>query len=165
MGTGYAPRDDYYLGWTRYQINDPFTLRDDVDRGHVSLGIAAAVPGFVLGAFGGIYDGRWALGGLEEREAAAAARALLGLGRGDPKAFTPVSALGPTAAARVVRALVGCKLLAAGAASPRLSTKGQRLLATSGASLAPPRDGFLPDADSAPRADASRGRPARDPGT
>lgn len=165
MGYGYAPRDDYYLGLTRYQIDNPFTLRDDVDRAHVGLGFAAAAPQFVLGAIGGIFDGSWALAGLEEREVVAASRALLGLARGDPKAFTPVSALGPTAAARIMRALVGCKLLAAGAAVARLSTQGQRLLATSGASLSPPREGFPTDADSPPRGDPSRARSGRDPGT
>ena len=51
LGRAYEPREDYYLGWFGGLMNDPFSLRDDVDRLHVRLGFMVALPMMLLGAW------------------------------------------------------------------------------------------------------------------
>lgn len=49
VGMFYMPKERYYTG-TRsafFRGNDPFTLRDDMDRGHASLGFLLVVPNFI----------------------------------------------------------------------------------------------------------------------
>lgn len=49
VGMFYMPKEQYYTG-TRsafFRGNDPFTLRDDVDRSHSSLGFLLVVPNFI----------------------------------------------------------------------------------------------------------------------
>lgn len=135
LGLAYTPRDDYELGLGRWMIDNPLTLRDDIDRTHLGMGFVVALPRFVLGAASDVVAGSWAVRGLAPHEVRGAAAALLALGRGDAAGATSaVGRLGPTAAGRVVRALEGTKLLRPGG---RLTTQGSRLLAASGASLAP----------------------------
>lgn len=135
MGLAYTPRDDYELGLGRWMIDNPFTLRDDIDRAHLGLGLLVAIPRFVLGAASDVVSGSWAVRGLAGHERQAAAMALLALGRGDgAEAQRAVGRLGPTSAGRVLRALEGTKLLRPGG---HMTTKASRLLAAAGASLAP----------------------------
>lgn len=52
LGHLYTPKKDYYLGWRTKRhgvFNNPFTLRDDIDRAHFFLGFLIAIPNFVMG--------------------------------------------------------------------------------------------------------------------
>lgn len=135
LGLAYTPRDDYELGLGRWLIDNPLTLRDDIDRAHLTMGVVTALPRFVLGAASDVVSGSWAVRGLAPHERQATAEALLALGRGDGAAAQrAIGRLGPTAAGRVLRALEGTKLVRP---DGKLTTQGSRLLAASGASLTP----------------------------
>jgi len=66
MGHAYEPHDDYYLGWTVGPVlyDNPFTLQDDIDRAHLSLGFLVAISEFILGSYATIFGSRWLWRGL-----------------------------------------------------------------------------------------------------
>ncbi|MHC4598872.1 MAG: hypothetical protein ACYS47_07700, partial [Planctomycetota bacterium] len=49
VGIWYRPRESYYFGITSRgrHFDDPFTLRDDIDRMHAALGCLLVIPNFI----------------------------------------------------------------------------------------------------------------------
>jgi hypothetical protein len=107
-------------------LDDPTTTEDDWDRAHFALGFAAAIPRFILSAFGEIFGSTWAWRGLEDAEASAAAEALLAA-RGGGSAKEAFRRLGPRSAARVAHALLKLGYVKPGGGL-RLSLDGQKFL-------------------------------------
>ncbi|GFO56327.1 hypothetical protein GMSM_33340 [Geomonas sp. Red276] len=70
LGKAYEPHDDYYIGWVvgPYLVDNPFTLRDDLDRAHISLGFAGSVANLILESYGALLGSRWLWRGLAESE-------------------------------------------------------------------------------------------------
>ena len=66
IGYAYEPHEDYYLGWCAgpLLIDDPFTIQDDIDRAHVSLGFAVALAHMVLTSYAEIFGSTWLWQGL-----------------------------------------------------------------------------------------------------
>ncbi|GEM_PF-3324346 len=54
----YQPKERYYFGYRRYggYGDDPFTLRDDLDRAHAFLGFLLAIPNFIRLNLGTLKD-------------------------------------------------------------------------------------------------------------
>jgi hypothetical protein len=130
-GYAYEPADDYYLGWTcgPVLVDDPFTLRDDIDRAHIGLGFAVSFAHLILQCYGEIFGSRWLWNGLEERELAASIALLQGLARPDADGLMArVRELGRGSAADVVRAMVKLELVAMEQGRPRLTQKGREFL-------------------------------------
>lgn len=47
----YMPKEEYYLGYRSHMrgfVDNPFTLKDNADRGHMTLGFWLVIPGFIL---------------------------------------------------------------------------------------------------------------------
>lgn len=86
LGNAYAPRDDYYLGWFGGRMDDPFTYRDDIDREHIALGFAVAIPRMLVASYGDLFANAWLRKGLEPRMLQAAAEVLHALGGVEPDA-------------------------------------------------------------------------------
>lgn len=128
MGHAYEPRDDYYLGWGGY-YNDPFTLRDNLDRAHVALGCFASLPTLIFRSYAEIFGSLWLFRGLDEAEEATAAAILFALGQGQTRhAAELLRGLRPKSAARVLRALDKLELLRIGKDGLALSSEGERLV-------------------------------------
>lgn len=133
LGWAYSPRDDYYLGWANGRIDDPFTLRDDIDRAHVGTGFAVAIPRLLIDSWAGVVGDAWLLRGLSAREAEAASQVIDGLGRGDgPGVQRTVGGLGPASGAHVLRALERMKLIRGAGSALRLTQDGVRLATPGG---------------------------------
>jgi len=134
-GHAYEPRDDYYLGWTvgPLLVDNPFTIRDDIDRAHFGLGFAVSMAHLILRSYGEIFGSRWLWRGLEERELAASIALLHGLAARDATGvMSRIRALGRGAAADVVRAMVKLELVVIDRGQPRLSMKGREFLEVAG---------------------------------
>ena len=131
LGYAYAPGESYYLGWRAgpLLIDDPFTLRDDLDRGHVALGIAMAIPRMIVGSYAGVFGNLWLLTGLSAHEQAAACRILVAL-RDDPTtARNRMRSLGEGTVTRALRALEYLSFIRIRSGHPALTSKGTYLLA------------------------------------
>jgi hypothetical protein len=129
VGHAYEVRDDYYLGWMGGRMDDPFTYRDDVDRGHLAAGFAVAVPRLVVGAFGDLFGSFWLWGGLATRELDAAADALHALGSYDrPRAETRLRSLPKPRGALLARWLSHLKLVQRTPEGLGLTDTGERFL-------------------------------------
>jgi len=114
MGHAYEPREDYYLGWTAgpFLMGDPFTVEDDIDRAHFSLGFAVGMSHMIMESYSGIFGSTWLWRGLEERELSGAVGLLQALAANDSsRARACVQILGRASALRVVRALVKLKMV------------------------------------------------------
>jgi len=51
VSTRYVPKEQYYLGYhskMRGLVDNPFTTRDNIDRGHIMLGFLMVIPSFIL---------------------------------------------------------------------------------------------------------------------
>jgi hypothetical protein len=112
FGKAYEPHDNYYLGWTfgPYLVDDPFTLRDDIDRAHISLGFASSIANLILESYGAVFGSRWLLRGLPESELNDAVTLVRKLALHD---FTSATAhiRDPRSAADIVRALYKLELV------------------------------------------------------
>lgn len=131
IGHAYEPRDDYYLGRGRYYDN-PLTLRDDFDRGHVALGCLVSLPTLILQSYAEIFGSLWLFHGLDETEEATAAGVLFALGQGQTRnAENLLRGLGRKPAARVLRALDKLELLRMGKDGLGLSGEGEKFVGLS----------------------------------
>jgi hypothetical protein len=129
LGRAYQARESYYLGWFGGWVDDPFTIQDDLDRAHVGLGFALAVPNAVLDAYGDVFGASWMWRAIDEDEAAIAADALVAAGRGDPAAVRrTLSRLAPSGRRRVAKGLKALGFVAPGPAF-RLTVDGRKFLA------------------------------------
>lgn len=54
----YTPRDDYDVGWGHgaYRVDNPFTLRDDMDRTHLGVGLLLFPMGIVSGLWVALFN-------------------------------------------------------------------------------------------------------------
>jgi hypothetical protein len=66
LGLAYEPKEDYYLGWVMGPVivDNPFTCEDDLDRNHIALGFASAIPALIVGPWSDVFAhavffGRW----------------------------------------------------------------------------------------------------------
>jgi hypothetical protein len=131
VGYAYEPGDDYYLGWTAGPVlmDNPFTLRDDIDRAHIGLGFAVSIAHLILGSYGAIFSSKWLWRDLEERELAASVELLQGLAARDASGLmSRIRALSRGAAADVIRAMVKLELVVIDKGQPKLSMKGREFL-------------------------------------
>ena len=131
IGHAYEPGDDYYLGWSRGGIlmDDPFTIRDDIDRAHLGLGFAVAMSHAILETYGAIFGSRWLWRGMQESELTASVALLQGLATRDSSGvMSRMRTLTKESAAHTVRALVKLELVVMDKGQPRLSMKGREFL-------------------------------------
>lgn len=132
MGHAYEPGRTYYLGWNLGLpglFDNPFTIEDDIDRAHVSLGIVVALPHLIMRSYSEIFGSTWIWRGLVGRELSAAAELLQALSSDDEgRANAALQALGVSSALRVVRVLAKVELITIERDRVRLSWAGQTLL-------------------------------------
>jgi hypothetical protein len=131
VGHAYEPKDDYYLGWTAGPLlmDDPFTIRDDIDRAHIGLGFAVSISRLILDSYGEIFGSSWLWNGVQESELSASVKLLQGLAARDvSEVRARVRELTRGAAANSVRALVKLELVVIDKGLPRISMKGREFL-------------------------------------
>lgn len=131
IGHAYEPKDDYYLGWTAgpLMMDDPFTIRDDIDRAHIGLGFAISFAHLILDSYGAVFGSRWLWHGLKESELTGSVALLRGLAeRSDEAVMARFRAIARGSAADSVRALVKLELVVIDKGHPRLSWKGKEFL-------------------------------------
>jgi hypothetical protein len=131
LGHAYEPRDDYYLGWAGGRMDDPFTFRDDLDRGHIALGCATAIPRLLFGSAAGIVGSSWLFRGLDDAEIRGAAELLHALGAHDGPAVERALRRPAESLARLLRALDKMKLVRRREGRLELTTDGEKLVGTS----------------------------------
>jgi hypothetical protein len=124
LGRLYMPHDDYYLGLYRGYFDDPFTFDDDFDRGHLSLGVASAIPQSIIKAYGEIFASSWLWRPLSERELIAASEMLYGLSIGDHQRVERMAVRD-----RALYALNRLEIVQTHHGSIELTTKGRDFLA------------------------------------
>lgn len=131
LGRAYSVREDYYLGWWGGRLNNPFRLRDDVDRAHVALGFIVAVPRMIVGSYGDVFAGAWLWKGLSPSELGAASETLHALGGIDPALPQKrLRAVGEVAALRIIRWFDKLRLVRLEEGRLRLTDEGERLIGT-----------------------------------
>lgn len=131
IGHAYEPRDEYYLGMMAGPIlmDNPLTVKDDIDRAHLGLGIAVSVAHLILDSYGAIFGSRWLWRGLQESELNISVALLRGLAERDVSGvMSRIQALAKGSAADIVRALVKLELVVVDKGRPRLSIKGREFL-------------------------------------
>jgi hypothetical protein len=131
IGHAYEPKEDYYLGWTYGPLlmDDPFTIQDDIDRAHISLGFAVSISHLILDSYGAIFGSRWLWRGLQESELTASVALLQDLATRDASGvMSRVRALTKGSAVEIVRALVKLDLVVIDKGRPKLSRKGIEFL-------------------------------------
>lgn len=131
IGHAYEPHDDYYLGWTGgpLLIDDPFTIRDDIDRAHIGLGFLVVIAQVMLESYGAIFGSRWLWRGMQESELAVSAALLQGLAVQDASGvISQIQGMSKESAADIVRALVKLELVVIEKGRPKLSRKGREFV-------------------------------------
>lgn len=126
FGKAYEPHDDYYLGWVvgPYIIDNPFTLRDDIDRAHISLGFASSIANLILESYGGVFGSAWLWRGLPESELNDAVTVVRKLDLLDYAGATD-HIREPRAAANILRALAKLELVSFEHGRLKLAAKGR----------------------------------------
>ncbi len=122
---------DYYLGWMTppFLIDDPFTVEDDIDRAHFSLGLTMAIPWLIIESYSAIFGSTWLWRRLEDPELSAAAELLQTLATNDTaRARAYMQTLSITTALIVMRTLVKLDMITIDKGYPRLSLKGRDFL-------------------------------------
>jgi hypothetical protein len=129
IGHAYEPKKDYYLGWAIYRygfIDDPLTFEDDIDRAHISLGFAMAVPYLFMRSCSDIFGSTWVWRGFKEREISGAVKLLQAVRSSDLiRAKGCLELLGEASATRVVRALVKMDMISTDRCRLQLMPKGR----------------------------------------
>ena len=131
IGHAYEGRGDYYLGWMTppFMIDNPFTVEDDIDRAHLSLGLTMAMPYLVIESYSANFGSTWLWRRLEEPELSAAVELLQTLASKDAvRSRECMQTLNTTSALSVVRALVKLDMITIEKGFPRLSLKGRDFL-------------------------------------
>ncbi len=128
LGNAYEPRDDYYLGWGRGMVNDPFTLRDDVDRAHVTIGFIVTFASMIFRSFAGIFGSAWLWRGITDEEASDGAEILHALAS---HASAKAALLMKEAPAALLRMLVKLELVKPAKGGAELTSKGEKLTGVS----------------------------------
>ena len=129
LGRAYQPAGDYYLGLFDGRLDDPFTLRDDLDRAHVALGCAVLVPEAIIQAYGEVAGGGWMIRGLTDREQRLAADFLRALATRNPKTIESVrSRIDPVSAPRIWMVLDRMGLVRLRNDRPELTLDGRKLV-------------------------------------
>ncbi|BBA70055.1 hypothetical protein [Geobacter sulfurreducens] len=131
IGHVYEPHDDYYVGWVAgpVLIDDPFTIEDDIDRAHLSLGLVGALSHLILSSYGEIFGSLWLWRGLKDHELSASVEFLKALAAKDPnRARTRMLSVGNASARDIMRALQKLEMILVVDGAPRLSMKGRELL-------------------------------------
>ncbi|MDF1664490.1 MAG: hypothetical protein P1V97_22195 [Planctomycetota bacterium] len=127
LGHAYTPRDHYYLGWLNGHIDDPFTLRDDAHRAHVSLGFAVAIPKMIFEAYGHLFGSRWLWTTPRTFAFTAAAQVLLDAEEHDNEDLRKtLKTLDPTNVVIVMSLLQGMKLIQEGRNGMSLTREGRK---------------------------------------
>ena len=131
VGHAYEARQSYYLGWMAgpYLFDNPFTVEDDIDRAHLSLGLTMAMSYLVMESYSAIFGSTWLWRRLEESELSAAVELLQALASNDVvRARECIQSLSATSAFSVMRALTKLDMITIENGYPRLSLKGRELL-------------------------------------
>ncbi|BEH10470.1 hypothetical protein GSUET_20820 [Geobacter sulfurreducens subsp. ethanolicus] len=131
IGQVYEPHDDYYLGWIAgpILIDDPFTVEDDIDRAHLSLGLVGALSHLIISSYAEIFGSLWLWRGLKEHELSASVEFLQALAAKDPnRARTRIRSVGGNSPRDIMRALQKLEMILVVDGAPRLSMKGRELL-------------------------------------
>lgn len=129
LGHAYSPRDHYYLGWLNGYVNDPFTLRDDAHRAHVSLGFAAAIPKMIFEAYGHLFGSRWLWSTPRTFAFTAAAQVLLDAEEHDSEHLKKtLKTLDPSNLVTVMNLLQGMKLVQEGRQGLSLTREGRKTI-------------------------------------
>lgn len=131
IGHAYEPHEDYYLGWLAgpYLMDDPFTIQDDIDRAHMSLGFAVALAHIVLTSYTEIFGSKWLWQGLKESEVSASVEFLEALAINDgSRARSVVAKIGKTSSVGMIRVLVKLEMIRVNNGVVRLSLKGREFV-------------------------------------
>ncbi len=129
LGHAYVPHDDYYTGWYGGMWDNPFTLEDDIDRAHMSLGFATAIPRMLMGSYGEIFGSLWVWKGLTGFELQRASEVLHALGCHDSKrAQSMLQGTDKKTGAHIARALSKLKLVRPGRDGLSLTSDGEKLV-------------------------------------
>ncbi|ACM21070.1 hypothetical protein Geob_2720 [Geotalea daltonii FRC-32] len=131
IGHAYEPQEDYYLGWLSgpVLVDNPFTIQDDIDRAHVSLGFAVALANLVLTSYDEIFGSKWLWQGLKESEISASVEFLEALAINDgSRARSVVAKVGKTSSLGMIRALVKLEMIRINKGVVRLSLKGREFV-------------------------------------
>lgn len=131
IGHVYEPKDNYYLGWTSGPLlmDDPFTIQDDIDRAHITLGFAVSLSHLILESYGAIFGNRWLWNGLQEPELTASVALLQGLAARDVSGvMSRMRTAGKVSVVDTVRALVKLELVVIDKGHLKLSLKGREFL-------------------------------------
>lgn len=129
LGRAYTPRDHYYLGWLNGVVNDPFTLRDDAHRAHLSLGFAVALPKMIFEAYGHIFGSSWLWSKPRTFAFTAAAQVLLDAEQNDSDHLKKtLKTLDPRNLVIVMSLLQGMKLIQEGRSGMTLTRDGRKTI-------------------------------------
>lgn len=130
LGRAYEPREEYYLGlmgapW----LDNPLTLRDDVDREHVKLGLLIVLPGFLFGSWSELVSSGWLLRPPTDEECRRAAEFLVAMDLRDRSRMEAVLARsGPRAAGRSARLLLRLGLVERTKGGPFVTAQARDLI-------------------------------------
>jgi hypothetical protein len=129
MGRAYSPRESYYMGWFTTNLDpdgldDPFTVRDNLDRADFWTGWAVALPGFVFECYADVFGSGWAFRAPSEAEHAIAYDVVHALATRD----LPAARRAAERSARIVRVLHEAELVRPSRQGLRLSDDGLRLV-------------------------------------
>lgn len=131
LGRLYEPAAEYYLGWLDGHLDDPLTVRDDIDRGHIMLGLVSLVPSTILESYGEVTGGGWILRGLDDGQQRLAAEWIGALASGNPRFIERVQhQLDEASAAKILHVLDRMKLVRFDQHRPRLTHEGEKMAGT-----------------------------------
>lgn len=132
IGHAYEPRDDHYLGMKQGPaiVDNPFTIKDDIDRAHFYLGFALSMSCLVLESYASIFGSTWLWRRLKEPELSVAVALLTALSVNDAAcAKSSLHSLNKSSALNLVRTLVKLEMIEIKNGFPRLCGKGREFLA------------------------------------